>query len=478
MDVSETFYRLDKDCFQYNSTDPANLTHPLISRKQYAAMPNECTEFRTFLTEVVCRAFGELAFQKDNLHNCLRPKFDKPIGQMVQVLMDMITQVCASEHYSEQLTFTVEEYIRIGDLAELLLHLTEPTKVNKNWNSHAAHAAASICTLASLVTMVEYGPQKNWRQEAITGCHLTGGSYGSPDSTYLEYMVIGEEEDVQGARTSYLDKERFWVEKHDKAVRAVFAERLPDKDYPAPRPTRAQTFDFCAKKAGAHVLDGENKVDSTGIDTLVMNAVSQLAYCPTALAMHTSSKCITLLKMCLDDRQKEVRVTRQDFTRYHLSTQYCPADLHHEDPAVRDPPFPIERLKVPPVWWSILRSHVRLYINAIFECIDTLAHEFEIIDVDRILARQQEAHREGYNQEPFFIAGTHVGREIPAQERFVYCPQTMERYSEVAARNHSRMCMTSIRNTLERSGNDMSEDLRKELRALMHHHSRKCDGDK
>ena len=79
------------------------------------------------------------------------------------------------------------------------------------------------------------------------------------------------EQRVLGNVENYLNIDTFRKEKHAELVRQIFSETvLGYPDAPAPRPTRAHTFDFNCTYQGACLLDGECKASASNAEIAFM----------------------------------------------------------------------------------------------------------------------------------------------------------------------------------------------------------------
>ena len=83
-------------------------------------------------------------------------------------------------------------------------------------------------------------------------------------------------------------------------MKELFEETVPGYPHaPAPRPTKAHTFDFNCMYHGACILDGECKASATKVEIgyMVLHATEQLVTQEVAMSMLTTSHQMAFYKM-------------------------------------------------------------------------------------------------------------------------------------------------------------------------------------
>ena len=435
--------------------------------KEYSQANNPLLyEFRRFLTICEAKTLGLLQYQYNDIAELCVPEYPKPHEAMYDDIVEIVEQEVSS--LSDALQHIVNVQITTGEIAQLCLDLTEAVRVNKNWNSHGSRVGAAMSSLAQLIVTVEHGVPNNWRQIKPRGHVLTGGQHGSSDNVYTEYMVTWYEENLHGGTEPYLEETRFSLGNHDKAVANVFSETMPDRQFPAPRPTRAHTFDFCCKCKGVHLLDGECKADEDGRDVLLLHAAHQFAYKDTALSLHTTNKSMTLFKCILDTDRRRIAICTQTMQKFALRCPIGVVDADRDDPVIFQPPMPGTGGPAP-AWWSNIRSEARFYAKSIFETIDYLVTEFDAVNVDQAVGQRTVNYQAGF-KEPCYWYGARADRKIKDQDRFKFCAETMRLYQDLnAKRQHSRSMVRLLTKTMNLNP-QMNDSLRDQLNDLLQEH--------
>ena len=81
-------------------------------------------------------------------------------------------------------------FLQSGLLASFILDMTETLIAHQNWNSAGANVGTAICNRALLITECQRGGDfRNYVSNHPHVSKLTGGSYGSHDNVYVEYMA-------------------------------------------------------------------------------------------------------------------------------------------------------------------------------------------------------------------------------------------------------------------------------------------------
>ena len=139
--------------------------------------------------------------------------------------------------------------ITMGNIAKLILKCTDTFCAKKNWNSHGASVGSAICQLASILSQMPAASvnelNHNFNVLIPQGNKQTGSKYGHHNVCYTEYMCSKCEPRVMGNLEVYLNLDIFQRDNHAAKVKKLFEETVPGYPHaPAPRPTRAHTFDF------------------------------------------------------------------------------------------------------------------------------------------------------------------------------------------------------------------------------------------
>ena len=104
---------------------------------------------------------------------------------------------------------------------------------------------------------------------------------------------------VMGNLEVYLNLDIFWKDNHAARVKELFEETVPGYPHaPAPRPTKAHTFDFNCTYHGARILDCKYKASATKaeIGYIVLHATEQLVTQEVAMSMLTTSHQMAFYK--------------------------------------------------------------------------------------------------------------------------------------------------------------------------------------
>ena len=146
--------------------------------------------------------------------------------------------------------------ITMGNIAKLILKCTDTFRAKKNWNSHGASVGSAICQLASILSQMQAASVNelghNFNVLIPQGNEQTGSKHGHHNVCYTKYMCSKREPRVMGNLEVYLNLDIFWRDNHAAKVKKLFEETVPGYPYaPAPRPTRAHTFDFNCMYYGA-----------------------------------------------------------------------------------------------------------------------------------------------------------------------------------------------------------------------------------
>ena len=162
---------------------------------------------------------------------------------------------------------------------------------------------ASICQLASILSQMNNASvnvlDENFNVIIPQGNEQGGAKHGNHHMVYSEYMCSVVEEKVLGNVEAYLNIDTFRKEKHADLVKELFSETVPGyPDAPAPRLTRAHTFDFHCTYQGARLLDGECKASASTAEIafMVLHSQEQLVTQDVAISMLTTLHQISFYK--------------------------------------------------------------------------------------------------------------------------------------------------------------------------------------
>ena len=148
----------------------------------------------------------------------------------------------------------------------------------------------AICNIALFIAECQKGG--DFRKAS----KLNGGSCGSCDNVYVEYMANSRCDTDDGGSHLYLEHNTFQTENHGKVIANLMDKNIKGATpYPALKPTISTMGDWCVKYYGLHVLAGEAKSchgtkedTDEGIDFGTFVASNQLAFSPSALLMHST----------------------------------------------------------------------------------------------------------------------------------------------------------------------------------------------
>ena len=192
----------------------------------------------------------------------------------------------------------------MGNIAKLILKCTDTFCTKKNWNSHGASVGSAICQLASILSQMQVASvnelNHNFNVLIPQGNEQTGSKHGHHNVCYTEYMCSKCEPRVMGNLEVYLNLDIFLRDNHAAKVKKLFEKIVPGYPHaPAPRPTRAHTFDFNCTYNGACILDGECKASTTKVEIgfMVLHSTEQLVTQDVAMSMLTTSHQMAFYKV-------------------------------------------------------------------------------------------------------------------------------------------------------------------------------------
>jgi len=386
--------------------------------------------------------------------------------------------------------------ITSGYLAQHLLNTLSMFKVGKNWNSAGANLGASVCQLATILSSLDTAMQSelidvNFPELIPRGNVETGSKHGHCHVSYVEYMTSSfEPRQVITGDELYLDPVKFRRDHHDKKVRQIMDEKVIGIDAPAPRPTRAHTFDFNLTHAGARLLDGECKLTSNPEQegVLVFHSADQLAYKDTALAMLTTNNSFKFFTSTKNTDTGKISTTFCETRKYKLgSITDIKLDTDCNEVWLLKPPgFIVQQCGSSIVWeeededilaaWKNQRSEVRRFQFVLLQSIDWLVEAISNMDIKKVAQAQTAAWHVGA-KEPAFVSTTvpdlKTRRPIKDQGKFIYSPRTIEGqdYKNVDAKLHDYL-YEHYKAALESDGK-MSDKLRELLKTGMEMHKKK-----
>ena len=292
---------------------------------------------------------------------------------------------------------SVQAVITTGNLAKLVLQCTDMFRAKKNWNSHAASVGTAICQLVSILSQMQSACvnelDQNFNVLIPQGNVQTGSKHGHHNVCYKEYMCSKLEPRVMGNLEVYLNLDIFRRDNHAAKVKELFEETVPGYPHaPAPRPTKAHTFDFNCTYHGACILDGECKASATKaeIGYMVLHATEQLVTQEVAMSMLTTSHQMAFYNTVKMKGSGRLKTTVCRMHTYELShVKNMDSDLYKDKPHIQKPPkcystgqkllveMDDEILKA----WEHLRGEPKMFIHAVIHAVDILAEHFSTLDL-------------------------------------------------------------------------------------------------
>ena len=233
-----------------------------------------------------------------------------------------------------------------------------------------------------------------------------GSKHGNHNVCYTEYMCSVVEQRVLGNMETYLNLDTFRKEEHCEVVKKIFAETvLGFPDAPAPRLTRAHTFDFNCTYEGACLLDGECKASAsdTEITFMVLHSQEQLVTQDVAMSMLTTSHKISFYKTVkmMTGRLKTTVCKTNSYDLGHVKD--LEADSYSGEQHIQKPPtvrYQCKQVDCVPIvveerdvrvirLWKSLRSEPRLFIKVVMDSIEHSGRTLWFIEVDRCAKKTQ-----------------------------------------------------------------------------------------
>ena len=249
-----------------------------------------------------------------------------------------------------------------------------------------------------------------------------GSKHGHHNVCYTEYMCSKLEPRVMEKLEVYLNLDIFRRDNHAAKVKELFEETVPGYPHaPAPRPTKAHTFDFNCMYCGARILDGECKASATKaeIGYMVLHATEQLVTQEVAMSMLTTSHQMAFYKMVKMKGSGRLKTTVCRTHTYELGhVKNMNSDLYKDEPHIQKPPkcystgqkllveMDDDILKA----WEDLRGEPKMFIHAVMHAVDILAEHFSTLDLKEVKRKCNKAFNMGW-KEPEFRMTTVTSRQ-------------------------------------------------------------------
>ena len=380
--------------------------------------------------------------------------------------------------------------ITTGNIAKLILKCTDTFRTKKNWNSHRASVGSAICQLASILSQMpaaslhELG--HNFNVLIPQGNEQTGSKHGHHNVCYTEYMCSKLEPRVMGNLEVYLDLDIFRRDNHAAKVRELFEETVPGyPQAPAPRPTRAHTFDFNCTYHGARLVDGECKASATNaeIGFMVLHSTEQLVTQDVAMSMLTTSHQIAFYKTVKMRGSGRLKTTVCRMHTYELGhVKDLKADKYQDEAHIQKPPkcystgetvlveSDPEILKT----WKELCGEPKMFIHAVMHAIDILAEHFSTLDLKDVKRKRNKAFNSRWKEPEFrmtTVRDLQTKRQIQNPDRFLYCQDTMEPEITAVEEKVDEEIEVYYKKCMEEPG--ISEPCRKYFAGKLNSHKRK-----
>ena len=148
-----------------------------------------------------------------------------------------------------------------------------------------------ICNVALLIAECQRGGDfRNYVSNHLYASKLTGGSYGSHDNVYVEYMANSLCDTEDGGSCLYLEHNTFQTENHGKVI-----AHLMDKN-----------------------IKGTKEDTDEGINFGIFVASNQLAFSPSALLMHSTNSHFRFYHLEQNEAKKRIDVECREGYPYSL----------------------------------------------------------------------------------------------------------------------------------------------------------------
>ena len=142
---------------------------------------SETYNLRKLLVESSVLCFSKLILKKEVVVlNFYEWKFNEPHDYMVSSFTDQVNS-CVDQLTDVNLKQKLHSFI---------LETTETLIAHQNRNSARANVGTAICNIALLIAECQRGgDSRNYVSNRPYAIKFTGGSYGSHDNVYVEYMA-------------------------------------------------------------------------------------------------------------------------------------------------------------------------------------------------------------------------------------------------------------------------------------------------
>ena len=386
---------------------------------------------------------------------------------------------------------SAQAIITTGNIAKLLLQCTDTFRAKKNWNSHGASVGSAICQLASILSQMESASvnelNENFNVIIPQGNIQTGSKHGHHNVCYTEYMCSQLEPRVMGNLEVYLNLDIFRRDNHAAKVRELFEETVPGYPHaPAPRPTKAHTFDFNCTYRGARLLDGECKASATKaeIGYMVLHSTEQLVTQEVAMSMLTTSHQMAFYKTVKMKGSGHLKTTVCRTHTYELGhVKDLKSDTYKDEPHIQKPPkcyssgqkLLVEMDDDIMEAWHDLHAEPKMFIHAVMHAVDILAEHFSSLDLKEVKRKRNKAFNKGWKEPEFrttTVRDLQTKREIQNPDRFIHCKATMEPQVPGAREDQLHADLEEYyRKALQEAG--LSEECRKFFEETMNSHKRR-----
>ena len=386
---------------------------------------------------------------------------------------------------------SAQAIITTGNIAKLLLQCTDTFHAKKNWNSHRASVGSAICQLASILSQMESASltelNPNFNVLIPQGNIQTGSKHSHHNVCYTEYMCSQLEPRVMGNLEVYLNLDIFRRDNHAAKVRELFEETVPGYPHaPAPRPTKAHTFDFNCTYRGACLLDGECKASATKaeIGYMVLHSTEQLVTQQVAMSMLTTSHQMAFYKTVKMKGSGRLKTTMCRTHTYELGhVKDIDSDTYKDEPHIQKPPkcysagqtLLVEMDDDIMGAWKHLRAEPKMFIHAVMHAVDILAEHFSSIDLKEVKRNRNKAFNKGWKEPEFrttTVRDLQTKREIQNLDRFIHCKATMEPQVPGAREDQLHADFAEYyRKALQEPG--LSEECRKLFEETMNSHKKR-----
>ena len=182
-------------------------------------------------SSVLC--FSKLILKKEVVvPNFYEWKFNEPHDYMVSSFTDLVTS-CVDQLMDVNLKQKLTTgFLQPGLLASLILDMTETLIAHQNWNSAGANVGTAICNIALLIAECQRGGYfRNYVSNCPYASKLTGGSYGSHDNVYVEYMANSLCDTEDSGSHLYLEHNTFQTENHGKVIANLMDKNISIKTH-------------------------------------------------------------------------------------------------------------------------------------------------------------------------------------------------------------------------------------------------------